>query len=564
MSLAAILFDLLVFFGLVFGLGLPWVVSGRLDAAEKLAVGAAIGVVQIFGFAWVVYCSGLPRMTFLALPALAMVSLSLRWRALTGFFADSAVQGLSGRQLLFTAWCVGWLALVRSYGGGEWSADWHEHYQRTLFFLDHQSLDTLFLDTYRLPARPPLANLVTGACLALTGTDFAHFQLFNTFFSTLLFLPAALLARHFARGRDGGDATLLLMLMLSPFVLQNATFAWTKLLTAFFVLVAVACYVRGLAQNDSTRRTIAVGAMTAALLTHYSAGPYAVGLAIAQIALLWSRRKEPARWRELGWQAGLTAVLLATWVAWSWFHYGAHTTFFSNTTATVGAGLSVGAWWGRRIGNAFVTFIPHPLRLADYRFIAQTSTLGFVRDYCFTIYQTTLPGALGSAGLLLLTWCGLHRRPPTAGPAERQFWLWFPAGVILLSIATVSWPDRWGVAHICLPALVVMGLALVAARLGEMPAGIRRCWTAALVLDLMLGIVLHFYLQATIRVPPNAFTDLMQGKTFEYGLVTTKNLLFKLVYGYTFVADGNLAPGLVLAFLLMLGILAGKQALRAR
>ena len=564
MSLASILCDLLLFFGLVFGLGLPWVVSSRLDSAEKLAVGAAIGVVQIFGFAWVVYCAGLPGMTFLALPALAMASLGLRWRALSGFFSDSPVQGLSGRQLLFTAWCVGWLALVRSYGGGEWSADWHEHYQRTLFFLDRQPLETLFLDTYRLPARPPLANLVTGAGLALTDTNFAHFQLFSTFFSTLLFLPAVLLARHFARGRGGGDATLLLMLMLSPFVLQNATFAWTKLLTAFFILVAVACYVRGLAQNDATRRTIAVGAMAAALLTHYSAGPYAAGLAIAQIVLLWSRRKERPMWRELVLQAGLTAVLLATWVAWSLVHYGAHTTFLSNTTATVGTGLSTGAWLSRRIGNAFVTLIPHPLRLTDYRFIAQTSPLGFVRDYCFTIYQTTLPGAFGSAGLLLLAWCGLHRRSPTQGPAERQFWRWFPAGVLLLSVATASWPDRWGFAHIYLPALVVMGLALVAARLGDMPAGIRRCWMAALALDWVRGIVLHFYLQATIRVPPNAFTDLMQGKTFEYGLVTTKNLLFKLVCGYTFVADGNLAPGLVVAFLLMLGILAGKQALRAR
>jgi len=89
MSLASILCDLLLFFGLVFGLGLPWVVSSRLDSAEKLAVGAAIGVVQIFGFAWVVYCAGLPGMTFLALPALAMASLGLRWRALSGFFSDS-------------------------------------------------------------------------------------------------------------------------------------------------------------------------------------------------------------------------------------------------------------------------------------------------------------------------------------------------------------------------------------------------------------------------------------------------------------------------------------------
>lgn len=561
MSLAAILSELLLFFGLLLGLGLPWVVTSRFEAAEKLALGVGVGLVQIYGFAWIVYLTGLSNVAFLVLPALAAMAIGIRLRALTGFFLDPEVRGLSGRQLLFTAWCIGWLALVRSYGGGEWAADWQEHYERTRFFLDRQPLDTLFLNVYSLPTRPPLANLVAGAGLALSGTDFAHFQLFSTLFSTLLFLPAVLLARHFARGRVGVDAILLLMLMLSPLVVQNATFAWTKLPTAFFVLLAVAFYVCDLPEAKSARRTIAIGALAAALLTHYSALPYAATLAVAQAVLVWTRRRERPMWREIALQAGVAAALLATWLAWSVARYGVHTTFLSSTGDT---SLSLAEWLGRRAWNAYVTLVPHPLRPADYRFIAQTSTLGFVRDYLFNIYQTSLPGAFGVAGLVLLGWCAINRRPPAGCPAERQFWRWFPAGVIALGLATVYWTDRWGVVHICLLPVVIIGVAWLAARFGDVPLLVRRVWAGALMVDTALGIALQFYLQATVHLAPNALSVLAQGKIPELSRVATKNMLLKLILGYKFVADGSLAPSLVVALLSMLIILAAQRVFAVR
>ena len=564
MSLAAILSGLLLFLGLVFGLGLPWVVTSRFEAAEKLALGAGIGLAQIYGLAWIIYLTGLPHAAFLVLPALAAITIGTRLRAFIGFFFDPEVRGLCGRQLLFIAWCLGWLALVRSYGGGEWAADWQEHYERARFFLDRLPLDTVFLNVYSLPARPPLANLVAGAGMALSGTDFAHFQLFSTLFGTLLFLPVVVLARHFARGRSGVDAVLLLMLMMSPLVVQNATFAWTKLPTAFFVLLSVAFYVRGLSEAPSTRRTIASGALAAALLTHYSAGPYVVTLAVAQLVLAWTRRRARPIWRELVFQAGVTAALLATWLAWSLTHYGIPTTFFSNATATGNAGLSLMEWLGRRAWNVYVTFVPHPLRPAEYSFISQASTPGFIRDYLFNIYQTTLPGAFGCAGLVLLAWCAIHRRPPVGCAAERQFWRWFPAGVITLGIASAYWPDRWGVVHICLLPMVIIGLAWLAARLGDVPARVRPIWAGALIVDAALGIALQFYLQATVILAPTALSDLTQGKLLEFSKVTTKNMLLKLALGDKFVADGGLAPGLIVALLSMLMMLAAKQAFAAR
>lgn len=559
MTAIAIGSNLGLFLGLVFGLGLPWTTATRLDSAEKLVLGAAAGVFQIYGVAWLIYWTGLPRAAFFALPVLAVGASAVRWRSLRAFLGEPEVRSLFGRQLLFTTWCTSCLALVHSYGGGEWSADWEEHFDRARFFLDRQPLGTMFLDAYSLPSRPPLANLVDGALMALAGNDFAHFQLGNTFFSTLLFLPAVLLARHFARGRRGADATVLLVLMLNPLVLQNATFAWTKLLTVFFVLVAVVFYVRGLGDTGPTRRTIAVAAVAVALLTHYSAGPYAVGLALAQFIFVAFRWRDPARWRELAGQGLLAAVLLATWFAWSLRNYGAHTTLFSNTTAMGDAGLSFSAWASCRAWNIFVTVIPHPLRAADYRFIAQSSPLGFARDYLFNIYQTTLPGAFGIAGLVVLAWRAFQRAPAAAG-GERWFWRGFIPGMIFLGISAASWRDRWGVVHICLPALIVIGLTWLAVQLESAPAAVRRLWAAGLALDFALGIALHFYLQATLHLIPTALTELAQGKLLEFGPITTKNMLLKFILGYDFVADGALSPFLVLALLAMLLVLALRQA----
>jgi hypothetical protein len=563
MPLIPLVLDLLLFLGVVLGLGLPWVLRTRLDPVEKLALGAGVGVFQIYAVAWIVYWTNLPVTAFLALPLLAVVA-SLTWfRPLRDFLAASEVRGLLGRQLLFTVWCTLWLALVRSYGGGEWSGDWHEHYERARFFLDHDPLEKIFLIVYSLPARPPLANLVDGALMGVGGTDFASFQLFNTFFSTLIFLPAVLLVRHFARGRQPGDAALLLMLMLNPLVVENATFSWTKLLTAFFILLAIAFYVRGLGDPGPERRTIAVGAVAVALLAHYSAGPFAVGLALAQLAFVWSRRQQPARWREFALQGLLAVALLATWFAWSIHSYGAHTTFLSNTTATGDAVSSPAERINVRIWNTFVTVVPHPLRPTDYRFIAQTSRLGFLRDYFFNIYQTTLPGAFGLAGLWLLAWFIRHRRPAAIAGPERWFWRCFPIGVILLGIATASWRDRWGVAHICLPAIIITGLAWLAARLPETPANVRRWWMLALGLDLGFGIALHFYLQFIMRLEPNALVGLAQNRVLEFSHSATKNMLQELIAGYDFVIDGGLSPILLVALLIMLLALAVSQVFSA-
>jgi hypothetical protein len=134
--------------------------------------------------------------------------------------------------------------------------------------------------------------------------------------------------------------------------------------------------------------------------------------------------------------------------------------------------------------------------------------------------------------------------------------------VILLGIGTAYWRDRWGVAHIGLSALVIVGLTWLAVRFEEAPTRVRRLWLAALAIDVLLGIVLHFHLQATMHLAPTAPAALLRGQVLEFSPVATKNMLLQLVLGYRFVGDGGPAAALIVALLALLLIMAARQAVR--
>ena len=53
---------------------------------------------------------------------------------------------------LFLLWGFVLLSMIRSYGGGTWSADWLEDYQRATFFVGNLPREYLFLDKFSLPA----------------------------------------------------------------------------------------------------------------------------------------------------------------------------------------------------------------------------------------------------------------------------------------------------------------------------------------------------------------------------------------------------------------------------
>lgn len=471
------------------GIGIPLVADAPLRADERICLGAVTGCIVVYLVAWIIYWCGLSPEMFIGLPILAAFVSLYRRSQMGAIWRDFEARRLLGLWILVAAWCLGWLALVKSYSGGEWIADWLEHYRRTLFFVDRLPLETRFLNLYSLPARPPLANLVLGACLALTNHSFACFQVGITLFSTLAFLPAALLARKFC-DRASSDPTpvVALLLMCSPMFVENATFSWTKLPTAFFVLSGLYFYLRNRDDRSLIHPVYVAFPLAAALLTHYSAAPYILVLFGTWLGSGFSlRRKMPSKRIVL---AGVAAgLLLATWFGWALWRYGL-ATVSATTTVSDSVGMNLGEQLARRAMNLFNLIVPHPLRPAEYAYLSQESVLGRWRDYFFNLYQTNLLFAIGTGGIVVLGVL-MWRWRKSFDP----FWLWFAGALVLLNAAVVSWPDRWGAAHIGYQPLVMVGLAWIASQYSILEPTLRRWLIVGLTLDGMMGIALQFYLQ---------------------------------------------------------------------
>ena len=98
------------------------------------------------------------------------------------------------------------------------------------------------------------------------------------------------------------------------------------------------------------------------------------------------------------------AAPLAAWFGWAVGAFGWRGAFFSNTSITDSTAHSWTSFLVEKGYNLFASLVPHPLRAVDYGFIAQSSLIGWVRDYCFLLYQVNLPLMFGSTGGAVLLW----------------------------------------------------------------------------------------------------------------------------------------------------------------
>ena len=551
----AFLWALLLFVIVVLGPG--WPVASRLGLAplERICAAVVLSLVIVHLLAFASYVAGLPPAALRLIPLLAAAGLLAGGRRLVAIFREMPVRTLLLGQALVTAACLGWLLLVASYSGGGWAGDWFEHWQRTLFFLRHDPLDTRFLGQYALPARPPLANVVTGVLLAATTTDFAHYQFFMTLLNSLAFLPAALLAHRFG-GRRTAIAVLAALVMVNPSFVENATFAWTKLLCVFFVLSGLYFFLVAAARRGPGSADVLCGvALAAGILTHYSAAPYAVLLAAGWWFVGRRRPSVPGARRRAALAGGAAVLLLATWFGWSFATYGWRVTLLSNTSVTAVAPSRLGQLEDIAL-NLRDTLVPHFLRTVDPALIAQRSPWGAWRDWFFQAYQLNLFLMLGSVGWLVLL-AALAEPWRRALPPTRGFWGALAGGSVLLGVAVFGGRDHWGVAHLCLQSLVLLGLAVIAARWHALGRFWRGLLVAGAAADFLFGIALHFAVQSyvldawiTPRRPPAEWlasysqTDLMN--------LAAKVQLRLVFFGDLFAAS----PALLLALPLCLLMLA--------
>lgn len=476
--------DVALFLFAVGGLAMPWLpYLRRWPATERLTLAVCGALITGYIAAFAIYSTGIDWRWFWAAPALGLMvgSRHASW--------DAELRGPLLVYATIALWCLGWHALVVTYSGAAWQVDWWEHYDRAHFFLARWPLGFRFADIYPLTARPPLVNLWAAAFLSGSGGAFFHYQIFMTLASCFAVLPLAALVQRW-RGDNRGLPVLLTVLMACPLFVQNATFPWTKLGCACFVLTA---WLQ-LAADDGLRGRYLAAALALAggMLAHYSAGPWIIALGAAWLVV---RRPEWAgvrARREIVLASAAAGVLLLTWIGWAAAHYGWRSTFADNTTVAIAPGGDFAARVARAAGNLLHTVSPISTVGLDHPMLAQISAIGRLRDGWFILYQLKLWWALGATGgvvLLVLAW---RERPGRAA----LFALVASAVVVVLGTVVHSQPDALGLTHIALQPLVLLALAWLAARAPEFPRWLRRLWFAGLAVDLACGIALHFSVQS--------------------------------------------------------------------
>jgi hypothetical protein len=242
--------------------------------------------------------------------------------------------------------------------------------------------------------------------------------------------------------------------------------------------------VRGWRKESSSRTTAAFVFLAAGMLVHYSTGPYLLFLGLHYILVVfWKRRN---RWRELAAVAGAGGLLLATWLVWSIAAYGVHSTVASNTSVSPSQHVE-GSNLAKIAANLFDTVVPHPLRSdASAGILQQPSALGYFRDYFFLLYQTNAIFGIGLfAGPIALYLLYRAWRPEKG---MRSFWQALVAFCLVVGIAVHGERETFGVAHVTLQPLLLLGMCLLAGSFAAMPRALAWIVIAGCVVDFLVGV----------------------------------------------------------------------------
>lgn len=403
--------------------------------------------------------------------------------------------------LFLLLWTLAILCVIRHYSGGGWEGDWLEHFQRTLFFLHHFPEWTPIIGGYAFPARPPMMNLLAAFFLAQVGDGFELFQVVFAFLSLLVFLPCCLIMPALAKRSRRRILPLVALFALNPVLMQNVTYPWTKLFAAFYVVLALCLYLAAWRKDDRGRMLAAFLALAAAVLVHYSAGPYVLFVTIHYLAVLLRQRRNG--WRELAAVATLSGMLLATWFAWSVLTYGTRITFGSNSTVKAAMekqGASATQEAKKFAVNLIRSTVPHPLLWGVPRnAYPQPNAAGRLRDYMFLIYQTNAifgMGLIGGPAVLFLLYRSFRRRAGEHRRPQRFFWLMLVPFCLVLGIAAHPIAEVFGIAHVTLQPLIVLGLSLLAGNLASMPRMAASVILLGCLIDFSLGVLLQTQLQS--------------------------------------------------------------------
>lgn len=462
-----------------------------LDPSEKAACSVGASIFVLYLYSLLVFVLGLPAAACHGLFTASCLLATWRCRKdLRLLFSLPEVQRLFLSFGVLLLWTAALLEMIRNYSGANWMGDWYEHYHRAMFFVRHLPLDTIFLDRWALPARPPLFNLVSGHFLAEWGGAYPIYQIAAMLLNLTVFFPASLFFRKLSPGAATGPLALAIVMGLNPSVMENATLGWTKLLTVSYVLLGVWFYCRFMAKRETLALHLAFAALSIGFLTHYSAGPYVVLLAAHYF---WCTLPK-LRWKEMAGLLAVNVLILSTWFGWSIAHYGSQVTYGSNLSVALDTQHGPVETLQTIVGNFRDTLAPPFLRAngpgGNLKF-----SMPALHDYSFLVYETNFFLALGSVGWLIaiiqaskLARCGVEK-------SMLDFWAWFVLGAVVLGVGVVGERNPWGLTHLDLQPVILLGLVLVASAWPTISKPLRLLLLLGLTGDLALGVVLHFAYQ---------------------------------------------------------------------
>jgi hypothetical protein len=499
----------------------------RWNPLEKLCGAIGLSLLLLWFALWILYVAvpGDWKVRSVTISLICIALAAITWRDARRLLDNTGVrQALAAFGLLLLCGFV-ILATIRNYSGGGWGGDWLEHFQRTLVYLYHMPTGTTIVGGYQIPSRPPLAQVITGFILAQVGDGFEIFQVVFLVLNMLLFLPCCLILRLIARPRRGRIWLLACLFAMNPSLMVNGTYTGVKTAAAFFVILAVAFYLRGWKKNDRARMTLSFAFAAGGSLAHYSGMPYALFLGIHYLFAVFRHRKQ--RWKELYAIAAGAGVLLLAWFGWCVSVFGAKQTTVDIGKASVVYGhIYEGGFFLKFVLNLFDSLVPHFLRDQELVQVwAQPNILGYIRDNAFMFYQTSLIFTMGLVGGPLVYWL-LGRTLHGRRGAERNFWLVFVPFSVAANFALCSERDFFGVAHITLTAMVAIGLTLLAANFGW------RRWASMLLIagcaiDFTLGIFLQTRIEHLENTPDHTVFSALQFSGNQIGVATpTADSLF--------------------------------------
>lgn len=388
---------------------------------------------------------------------------------------------------LFGAGALGTVLLTPLSAGALRFGDWVAHWFLVLVYLGEPLPDlrtfTNRVGDFGVISRPPLYNLEGGLLVGALDIQFWPFQLITPLLA--LAVPAAGVAWAGAVGGRRAAWTAAGLIGLSPFLLQNSAYPWSKMVAAgavllFLYLLRAASLGRAAAR---CRQAFVLAALCAGL--GYLAHPTTLFYALPAVAWLGVRRPRPLFRRPVAWSlqtwalGGLAGLLVvAPWQGWVLATYGLSAVLQANP-ASFGADVSetFGEWLLKGGVAALGTLVPLPALRAVAGGGLQTV------DQVLRFQLAVLPGALGLGCcwlLLRLARRRLGRRRERRGrrsdrPAVgRRPWpslllLVVLGGFLGQVLLQPNWHDTGDAAESMTP-LVVLGLAYAAqeaARLGR-------------------------------------------------------------------------------------------------